>query len=91
MAAVARGRAMKAGGDKKQVDSRLLSVAVGCFVLFVVFTLSSRYNATFVLDTRKRASASAFYLSRCYILIFWASSCIISDSLNHRGLINTVN
>ncbi|CAD6239347.1 unnamed protein product [Miscanthus lutarioriparius] len=53
MAAVARGPAMKAGGDKKQVNSRLLSVAVGCFVLFVVFTLSSRYNATFVLDTRR--------------------------------------
>ncbi|XP_066308547.1 alpha-1,3-arabinosyltransferase XAT3-like isoform X2 [Miscanthus floridulus] len=44
---------MKAGGDKKQVNSRFLSVAVGCFVLFVVFTLSSRYDATFVLDTRR--------------------------------------
>jgi len=74
------------GGDKKQqqVGIRLLSVAVGCFLLFVVFTLSSRYNATFVVDTRKCASASAFCLSSStstnfYILIFWASSCIVFE------------
>ncbi|KAG0536889.1 hypothetical protein BDA96_03G100700 [Sorghum bicolor] len=58
MYASSRGPAMKAGGgggDKKQqqVGIRLLSVAVGCFLLFVVFTLSSRYNATFVVDTRR--------------------------------------
>lgn len=56
----ARGVAMKGGGDKNKkvaAGGRLLSVvAVGCFLLFVVvvFTLSSRHNATLVLDARDR-------------------------------------
>lgn len=66
MAALARGAAMKGGGDKNKkvaAGGRLLSVvAVGCFLLFVVvvFTLSSRRYATLVLDARDRECASAF-------------------------------
>ncbi|CAL4964850.1 unnamed protein product [Urochloa decumbens] len=56
MAALGRGAAAGkgggGGGDRRPVGSRVLFVAVGCFLFFLVFLLSSRPDAAVVLDAR---------------------------------------
>ncbi|KAJ1282884.1 hypothetical protein BS78_03G085800 [Paspalum vaginatum] len=59
MAALGRGGppAMKGGGGGKHVhvgsSSRLASLVLGCFLVFLVLVISSRYNAAVVLDARR--------------------------------------
>ncbi|CAL4957788.1 unnamed protein product [Urochloa decumbens] len=53
MAALGRGAAAAGkagGGDRRPVGSRVLFVAVGCFLFFLVFLLSSRPDVAVVLD-----------------------------------------
>ncbi|CAO2193365.1 unnamed protein product [Urochloa humidicola] len=50
MAALGRAAAAGKGGGDKRVGSRVLFVAVGCFLFFLVFLLSSRPDAAVVLD-----------------------------------------
>ncbi|CAO2185369.1 unnamed protein product [Urochloa humidicola] len=52
MAALGRAAAAGKGGGDKRVGSRVLFVAVGCFLFFLVFLLSSRPDAAVVLDAR---------------------------------------
>ena len=53
MAALGRGAAAGTKGGGKQVGSRVLFVAVGCFLFFLVFLLSARPDAAIVLGARK--------------------------------------
>ncbi|CAO2209198.1 unnamed protein product [Urochloa humidicola] len=53
MAALGRGAAAGKGGGDRRVGSRVLFVAVGCFLFFLVFLLSARPDAAaVVVDAR---------------------------------------
>ncbi|KAG2587337.1 alpha-1,3-arabinosyltransferase XAT2-like [Panicum virgatum] len=52
MAALGRGAAAGTKGGGKQVGSRVLFVAVGCFLFFLIFLLSARPDAAIVLGAR---------------------------------------
>ncbi|KAG2596060.1 hypothetical protein PVAP13_5KG129774 [Panicum virgatum] len=54
-AALGRGTAAGTKGGGKQVGGRVLFVAVGCFLFFLVLLLSARPDATVVLGGRNQA------------------------------------
>ncbi|KAF8724638.1 hypothetical protein HU200_020909 [Digitaria exilis] len=53
MGALARGPVAGKGGGDRQVGRKVVFVAVGCFLFFLVCLLSSRQDVTVILDARK--------------------------------------
>ena len=56
------------GGGGKQVGGRVLFVAVGCFLFFLVLLLSARPDATDVLGARNRKCCRFSELLRLWIV-----------------------
>nr|CAB3472468.1 unnamed protein product [Digitaria exilis] len=52
MGALARGPVAGKGGGDRQVGRKVVFVAVGCFLFFLVCLLSSRQDVTVILDAR---------------------------------------